>query len=119
MNIYYWTRNQCIIKNKKWKKFIYISKNIFLSSLIPSANIYGKFETKPHLNKNYIAFNGEDGDKSDYFCICKNPLLDSSLRFDGETIGFCKTNGKLYEKIVEKILKEAINLEIIKTWWCN
>lgn len=119
MIIYYWTRSPKIIKNKKWRRFISESKKIFANSLISIANIYGDYESKPQISKDFIAFNGEDGDKADYFCICKDPIYDSNIDIDGSIIGFCKTNGKLYEKNVQAVLKEALRLEIIEDWWKN
>jgi hypothetical protein len=71
----------------------------------------------PIISKECIAFNGEDGDAGDYFCICKDPLFDSEINFDGLIAGFCDTKDKLYEKVVKKILEMALYMKIIKSWW--
>jgi len=119
MKTYYWTRNPEVIKNKKWRRFVSESKKIFANSLISIANIYGDYESKPQISKDFIAFNGEDGDKADYFCMCKDPLYDSDVDVDGLVIGYCETKGKLYEKVVENILNKAFKLEVIESWWKN
>lgn len=115
--MFYWTREPSKINKKKWNKFCLAAKSIFESSLIPISDVKGEFNATPMISKECIAFNGEDGDAADYFCICKEPLYDSKISCDGLVIGFCDTNHKLYERVVKKILEIALYMKIVESWW--
>lgn len=119
MNTFYWYRSPEVIEESVWEKFKNKVKNIFDMSNISIANIYGEYESKPAITNEYIAFNGEYGDAADYFCICKDGMMESSIDNDGSVIGYCASKGNLYEKVVQDILKIALTLEIIEEWWRN
>ena len=95
MGYTHYYRNKPAFTDAQWEQLKIEARQLFKTCGVPLANGLGKRGTKPHINDNYISFNGVED----------NAYETAYLSKDAVEFEFCKTNRKPYDKVVVEFYK--------------